>query len=249
METKRRRKTLDSAGQSSSKMPNSQMISQNKRLKNNLDLQPLAVKDHQLFRRQRRKVLVWHKKSSQSLARPKNQLGKVLVIKLLILVRRIRQTLVSLERRLSKEMEHKSLEKQQLSLSFQVKQNSKQVRMKKLIVVKTMTTLAWKWPLRPLNHSSKMKAKKVKSKWETDNPRISAAEAEDSKRVATFPKNKTATTKALRWSQTRSAWTSVKMTVTIAMNKTEEASEVALDRESVPEEASHAEWPKVILCF
>jgi hypothetical protein len=31
------------------------------------------------------------------------------------------------------------------------------------------------------------------------------------------------------------------MTVTIAMNKTEEASEVALDRESVPEEASHAE--------
>ena len=154
METKRRRKTLDSAGQSSSKMPNSQMISQNKRLKSNLDLQPLAVKGHQLFRRQRRKVLVWHKKSSQSLVRPKTQLGKVLVIKLLLLLKRIRQTLVSLERRLSKEMVHMSLKKQQPSLSFLVKQNSKQVWMKKLIVVKTMTTLAWKWPLLPPNHSS-----------------------------------------------------------------------------------------------
>ena len=111
METKRRRKTLDSAGQSSSKMPNSQMISQNKRLKSNLDLQPLAVKGHQLFRRQRRKVLVWHKKSSQSLVRPKTQLGKVLVIKLLLLLKRIRQTLVNLERRLSKEMVLKSLKR------------------------------------------------------------------------------------------------------------------------------------------
>ena len=246
METKRRRKTLDSAGQSSSKMPKSQMISQTKRLKSNLDLQLLAGKGHQLFRRQRRKVLVWHKKSSQSLARPKTQLGKVLVIKLLILLKRIRQTLVSLELRLSKEMVHMSLKKQQPSLSFLVKQNSKQVWMKKLIVVKTMTTLAWKWPLLPPNHSSWMKAKEVKSKWETDNPRITAVEAEDSKRVATFPKNKTATTMALKWSQTRSAWTSVEMTVTIAMNKKEAASEVALDRE---EEASHAEWPTVMLCF
>ena len=142
METKRRRKMLDSAGQSSSKMPNSQMISQNKRLKSNLDLQPLAVKGHQLFRHQRRKVLVWHKKSSQSLARPKTQLGKVLVIKLLLLLKRIRQTLVNLERRLSKEMVLKSLKRQQPSLSFPVKRNSKQVQMKKLIVVKTMTILA-----------------------------------------------------------------------------------------------------------
>ena len=142
METKRRRKTLDSAGQSSSKMPNSQMISRSKRLKSNLDLQPLAVKGLQLFRRQRRKVLVWHKKSSQSLVRPKTQLGKVLVIKLLLLLKRIRQTLVSLERRLSKEMVLKSLKRQQPSLSFPVKRNSKQVQMKKLIVVKTMTTLA-----------------------------------------------------------------------------------------------------------
>ena len=146
METKRRRKTLDSAGQSSSKMPKSQMISQNQRLKSNLDLPPLPEdkKDHQCFRRQRTRVLVWLKKSSQNLERLKTQLGKVVGMKLLILVRRIRQTLVSLERWLSKEMVHKSPRKQAPSLSFPVKQNSKQDRMKKLklIVVKIMTTLA-----------------------------------------------------------------------------------------------------------
>ena len=228
------------------------MISQNQRLKSNLDLPPLAEvqKDHQCFRRQRTRVLVWLKKSSQNLERLKTQLGKVVGMKLLILVRRIRQTLVSLERWLSKEMVHKSPRKQAPSLSFPVKQNSKQDRMKnlKLIVVKIMTTLAWKWPLLPPNHSSKKKAK-VKSKWEMDNPRIIAVEAVDSKRAAPFPKNKTAMTMALRWSQTRSAWTNVKMTVMIATNKTEAASEETLDREEVPEEASHAEWPTVRVCF
>ena len=145
LETKKKRKMLDSAGQSLSRMHPRQRSNLKQSHKSPQDLQSLIVQARQDPQRSHHKEIrvLWTRKHSLNSGIPALNLArKVLALRIPVLQRQNRRTLVSLEQWLNKEMVHKKLKSKQQSLCLLARLNSKQATMKKSTLVKIMTTQA-----------------------------------------------------------------------------------------------------------